>query len=426
MKNFIFLLILSLSFPLFAVGPAYDIFIYSGCPYGLSAVSELLKAERDLENSTLNINFAGEATDIDGKIKFKTGLESGRVEEELLFLAVEELYSLQFEDFIWLMTEENLSIKNAVAQIGGDSTKIKRWINEVGEEKLQIQYEKSEKLRVTSSPTLFINGLKYSQNSTYSNVVFEECRGDTSRSECIKFGECFVDKHCKQGNQVVVCKKENGKGRCVQLNEPKLKLFAIIPDEYRDEDVYDFLDETSSLFPTISPSFIRFSEPESKEFLELTDRSTLPLFFFDESIDSFHNFKEVVQVVEKVESFYAFKDSAVLGNYFYKRDYEDKHTLLISPTSFDLVKVLELQKKYDLQVLPNPQIDKSKKGVTLTKSWLKEDGINLSVEEYEKTHLKDINLTPKLLLLKNNRELFTLTSVEELDEVLEWIESENE
>jgi hypothetical protein len=426
MKNLILGLILIAHITLWADSPVYDLFIYSGCPYGISAVSELLRVTKDLPNSSFEINFGGEIIEVEGKIILKTGLESGRVEDELLFLAVENLYPTRFLDFVWLISDEGFSVKNAATQIELDSIAVKSWIEEFGEEKLKSQYEKSEKLQISSSPTLFINGFKYSLNSTYNNLIFEECRGDTSRSECFKFGECFIDKHCKQGEQVAVCEREKSFGRCVSLNEPKLKLYAIIPDEYRDEDIYDFLDETSSFFPTISPTFIKLSNPKAKDFLKLTGRSALPLFFFDKNIESFHNFKEIEQVVEKREGFYTFKDSVILGNYFFKRKKENHHTLFVSPTNLDLIKVLELEQKYELQVLPNPQKDLSERGVALTQSWLKEDSINLSVEEYIEIYLKDINLSPNFLLLKNNRELFTLPTIEELSEVLEWIESGNE
>ncbi len=177
--------------------PSVDLFVMSFCPYGVQAenamapVSGLLGTKTDIKIryiATVN----GDTVD---SVKSLHGLLEAK--EDLRQLCVAKLYPDKFWDYLNLINAQCYPIyknatqlescqKNVTATLGIDNQTIGNCASgSEGMALLKADEAITQNLKVTGSPTLFINGQKYSgQRTPDAYKQFICARFDTPPAEC--------------------------------------------------------------------------------------------------------------------------------------------------------------------------------------------------------------------------------------------------
>lgn len=130
-----------------------EIFAMSNCPYSKDAIKDFLPLMSDSSYS-IRISFAGNFDSVSHKLS--PGLPGGSMEEEKIWLAVQDLFPEKFRDFLFLAipTENYDDIIKIATNLGLTQTIYDKWNKEKGDKILADNYKKSQTLNITECPTI--------------------------------------------------------------------------------------------------------------------------------------------------------------------------------------------------------------------------------------------------------------------------------
>ena len=156
-----------------ATETSIEIFSMSGCPYSKDAIRNYLQIPPD-SNYSIKVSFAG---NYDGQThKLSPGLPDGSIQEEKIYLAVQDLFPERFRDFLFLVVASDSDGKKIAESVGLSAETFAKWDKEKGDKTLAENYEKSRMLNVTQCPAIFINN-KAVKNS--SKIIFIASKYET-------------------------------------------------------------------------------------------------------------------------------------------------------------------------------------------------------------------------------------------------------
>lgn len=298
----------------------YDLYIMSQCPYGLPVLNDLHSyLNKMFVKSELNIWFIGDIDSI-GKLRSLHGKEE--IKEELLWLAIHKKYPKYWSIFLSLVSSREFSTNEAIEELRLDTNTINSWINKYGLSTLKMHYNRSNRLSIDASPTLFLNNKPFKGEMTSLFLRAKHCsQYNLNKMKCDSLPDCFVDSDCLMDGYLGRCNREiNNWGKC-EFSKAYDFNFSIITSENLVFKVdQDMINTTKQMFPGASIHIMDIKNDSTKIFIEKFDVNSLPFAFFSKDVSNAINFKSIEEGIKPFGENYIFKNEYVAGTYLFKRD----------------------------------------------------------------------------------------------------------
>ncbi len=299
-----------------------DLYVMSDCPYGKEAETVLFPLAEELGKMVdLNlyylVNKEGDSfTSLHGH---------SEVMEDRRQLAVANLYPDKLSAYIALYNH-GVSGENVLRELGLEVS-----ADEINSEKITAQLnehaERSRRLRISSSPTLYINNVLYQggfgalELRKYLCGLLPPAARSASRT-CQKIPECLTNADCAG---------EKGKiGRCVdagQLNAEceyqdaiVFNCQVVIADDCLMCNQFDIITTTEQLFPGVQLSIVEKDSPEGRALIEKYTLKLLPAYLFSPQVRKAYNYNEVKEGFIPLGDMLALEPGLVGASYFVNRN----------------------------------------------------------------------------------------------------------
>ena len=322
-----------------------DLYLMSQCPYGIPALQDLLNLQENFPYIELNVWFIGDVNP-DGSLHSLGGKQE--IEDEKNWLAVKNLYPKLWDDFLFLCTSEGLSTRQSFTDLELDTGAIYQWVKEKGEKELTFHYQRSQRLNVNASPTMFLNNHMFGSEISYLGLAKDFCSYiEKSKSPriCDSLPECFEHSDCRKKDKVGTCEKsEEGKGgKCRYKDAVKFDFTVVIPDSPIIHIEHNAINTTKELFPGVSIHVFPMSSSKGRKLIRNVDAPYLPLYLFDKKVQEAHNFSKIESGLISVGEWYTFRDDVMQKQYFLKRSVKkDTVVLYIDPLFSGIDQVLKV------------------------------------------------------------------------------------
>ena len=322
-----------------------DLYLMSQCPYGIPALQDLLRLQEHFPDMELNIWFVGDVNP-DGSLKSLGGKQE--IEDEKIWLAVKNLYPKLWDDFLFLCTSEDVSTKQSLKELELDTRSIYRWIREKGERELTFHYQRSQRLKVNASPTMFLNNHMFGSEIAYLRLAKDFCSYIEKLKKpriCDSLPECFEDGDCRKEGKVGICAelKEGKGGTCTYKDAVTFNFTIVIPDDPILHSEHNAINTTKELFPGATIHVFPMSSSQGRNFIQKVSAPYLPLYLFDHQVEKAHNFSKIESGLTTMEEWYTFKEDIMQKQYFLKRTIKkDAIGLYIDPLFSGVNEVLKI------------------------------------------------------------------------------------
>ncbi len=412
----------------------FDLFIMSGCPYGIEAIDQLLALQKKSDVLDWNIWFIG-CVEEDSLVP---ALQDGSINDEMIYLAVKELYKEYYDDFLWLLIQDSYTPDRAVSDLELDSDSISQWIEDNGFNILKNHYATSESIGVHQSPSLLIEGIPYEESVFAERILFDICEADLDSGEhCLELGECISDSDCEPIDGVSSeCNRETN--QCKKFREDSFIIIQVLPEDTLYTEQNRFTETTANLFPSADIRTVRQGDEHGDILIEKYSPEAIPFYVFDSTISKMRKFDEVAEGLENRDDIYLFRNGYMTGTYFYQRKLIADNVKIF--VDFESVAYDEIREQYP-NIYPYPvvtqdQIDSYSDDqlVQLKNAYESSDSVNIADEqseivylagkepqEYYDIYLKDITVHSPIYLLFDNRDIEIIKSMEQFEEAVQWI-----
>ncbi len=294
----------------------YDLYIMSQCPYGLEALVSFRGFVEAFPELEWNLWFIG-TVESDSSLTSLHG--EGEVRDEMLWLAVKELYPDKWVKFIELCSEELLNSSVAVADLGLDKDKIEKWINAKGRSELAYHYTRSKRLNINASPTLLINNSPYKGQISKLRLGKIECaQKSDGPAFCDSLPQCIDDSDCRQTGKIGRCVS----GNCEFRDAVPFVFSVLVADPVLQHPESEMIATTRELFPGATIDVVTFDSKKGKELIKEFNPQALPFYVFGKEVKLTHNFSSVESGLLEKSGGLIFKDGIARRNYYHLRKQE--------------------------------------------------------------------------------------------------------
>lgn len=298
----------------------YDLYIMSQCPYGLPALYDLHSyLSRQIIANELNVWFIGDVDSLGG---LKSLHGENEISEELNWLAIKSLYPEYWSLFLTLVSSREFSTTNAINELNIDTNKLNIWINKNGKTALEMHYNRSNRLNIDASPTLFYNNRPFDGEITSLFIRTRECNknGDIKKLRCDSLPDCFLDSDCyKKGFLGKCSREESGWGKCEFNKDAEFDFTIITTEDLVFKVDQDMINTTEEMFPGARIEKILLNQANTIKILSKYNINSVPFATFSKDIDQTKNFDAIKDGLKLENNQYLFKKEFVEGTYHFNR-----------------------------------------------------------------------------------------------------------
>ena len=300
----------------------YDLYIMSQCPYGLEALVGFVKLIDKSPDINWNIWFIG-SVENDTSLSSLHGPEE--VRDEMLWLAVKELYPSRWFEFIKKRSEVSVPSELIVKGMGISQPPLDKWINANGITELSGHYLRSGRLNVKASPTLLINNVSYDKPITGERLLKHQCEKSVEKlSICDSLPQCFDETDCKKKGKIGRCVE----GKCVFSDAVPFTFSVLVADSTHQHPENTVTATTEDLFPGATIEKISVNSNSGSAIIKKYSPEALPFYLFGREVKQSYNFDQVGSGLVERNGALLFKKGITRNNYFYKRKLEKGKTIL--------------------------------------------------------------------------------------------------
>jgi hypothetical protein len=300
----------------------YDLYMMSQCPYGLEALVGFVNFIEKSPEINWNIWFIG-SVENDTLLSSLHGAEE--VKDEMLWLAIKELYPARWFEFIKKRSEVSVPTELIIKGMGIPQADLNKWVEKNGVAQLSGHYLRSIRLNVKASPTLLINNVPYEKVITGERLLKHQCDKSTQKSPiCDSLPQCFDNSDCKK-------KGKNGRcvdGKCVFIDAAPFTFSVLVADSTRQHPETAVTATTEDLFPGAIIEKIPVNSPTAAAIFKTYSPEALPFYLFSKDVKQAYNFDQVGSGLIEKNGALLFKKGITRNNYFYKRKLEKGKVLL--------------------------------------------------------------------------------------------------
>jgi hypothetical protein len=270
-----------------------DIFTMSGCPYSKNAIADFLPLMKD-KNYAIKILFAGNYDPQSHNLS--PGLADGDIQEEKIWLAMQDLYPERFQDFLFLALTQSSDSKEIAKTFGLDSIKFTKWDKKKGNEILKQSYKKSQSYNITQCPTIAVDNEIADIN--VRNIIKNLCKL-TRDTVCFNF-------------------KETAK-------------IMFIPSKYETPNLpVDYVfQSTRELVWELKTDTLNSADSSTKEILKNFNIERLPAIIFDKEVKNLYNFQVISQKLIEEQDGFVLEWGEIPDGEYYRRDFHENELVVI-------------------------------------------------------------------------------------------------
>lgn len=336
-----------------------ELFVMSQCPYAVEAEREIIAALNTIKNKAeLKLYFiahdAKEANEwiaqvmesmeeehqsekgscrgmpeIDPEAKFYSLHGQKEVEEDMRQLIVMKYYPNKLLDYLLYRAEnyDSDSWEEAAILAWIDVDHITRIIeSDEGEHLFKKNINRAKDLKVDSSPTLFINGKRFSAKIMKNNILRMICRKSLPCEQCSNVPVCGNDDDCRGGSKVGIClNPDTMQARC-QFRLPQKINLTVIGNDQQNDEVAVHKKWAKKLFPELIIEELSFASKKGKEVIERYNINILPTYIYSKDIEKALRFIRIKDALIKMEDAYILLPQ-YLGKAYYLNRQEKKGQL---------------------------------------------------------------------------------------------------
>lgn len=329
----------------------YDLYIMSQCPYGLEALSAFMAFQRSFPGIQFNIRFIG-SVENDGKLKSLHG--ESEVNEEMLWLGVKRLFPGKWIEFLSARSQSSSLTSSVFSDLGMDLNKIETWVRTNGYKELSGHYQRSVRLNVNASPTLYINNIPYEDAVSKVRLARMACGNNEKISAyCDSLPACVEDRDCKKAKKLGKCVSDT----CVFIDAVQFPFTALVNDSLDEQLHLSVIKTTEELFPGAEITIESVHSGKGKELLKKWNSPPVPFYKFGNDVRHAYNFKAIEQGVIPFGDGFCFKKSVMKYNYFPGRNATNGEVLVLVDPFFQEIETIisslnSVKHKNNLKVKP--------------------------------------------------------------------------
>ena len=297
----------------------FDLYIMSQCPYGCAALREFVSFAAAFPQAEWHVWFIGSVS-IDGSMTSLHGADE--VSEELLWLSVHALYPGRWLEFL---TKRSASFETkteaVIRSMGLDVSKLRTWVAKKGRAELAMQYTRSMRMGINSSPSLLVNNTIFQDDITKPRIAKIVCgSGEGKSAYCDSLPECFADRDCRKPGKTGTCVSHKGaKAACEFTDAVRFTLAVLIPDTVFSHPETGVIASLLADFPGMVIDTVRLSSKRGASMAAVYNPPFLPFFLFDTAIATTPNYRGVASSLVPARNKFTFGPGMVKPSYFYKR-----------------------------------------------------------------------------------------------------------
>jgi len=251
-----------------------DLYIMSQCPYGTQAEDSILPLKKTFGDA-LDINLEYISTDL-GDGTFRSLHGQPETDENIVQLCIIENNPDKAFDFILCRNKNirNANWKTCAEANGIETSQIQTCFDgEEGKDLLRVSLAKAEAIGAGASPTIVIDGSRYSGGRDAATLT---------RTICGIIPEHDV---------------------CVKVPKPVEIQFTVIGDKRCTEpscDTSQVIDVTKQLFAGAKVTKIDYNSDEGKKLYDTLGLTYLPAYIFDSAVENGESFEQIKTALVQV------------------------------------------------------------------------------------------------------------------------------
>lgn len=283
-----------------------ELFVMSQCPYGIRAL-ESARPVIEKGDVDFHLYFIAEP-DTSLPYGFSSLHGTFEVEEDIRWLVILKYYPERFWSYFnsraTHYNDQNWRYDAIIAGIDPDT--LHMLVVRDGSALLAENIKRTQQLLVDSSPTIYVNGVRYVWDRTSPSLAAVVNR--FSKRKFTGIPECFTDNDCFSSDKGMFGKC-NSEGKCVFTKAERTNLFVIRGDTAFVDSV-SFLKTLKNFednIPGLKTEIFYYKGENGKKLMKKLDIKELPAFVFDETIEKselFQRMKDSGFLKEKKEKYY--------------------------------------------------------------------------------------------------------------------------
>lgn len=342
-KIIIFLVIVSLlggsSFLIMAQGEKgqrvkVELFTMSQCHFGVLAENALIQAKEKFgDKIKIEIYFIAEEEDS----KFISFHGEEEIKEEIRQLIIAKYYP---EEFLGYLESRNTAYRDSnwrahAIDRGIDVKKVER-ISESrrGRNLLRKNIKRAEKLKIKSSPTIYINGELYEGPISTPSITLEICKKlGKELALCEALPECFSDEDCKLPRKDGKCLGAGTKqAKCEFSDALRIEVINLVSEACLGCEVHMVLNDIRRRYRGINVRDVDINSEEGAKLISELKIEALPALLFGREITEHKGFESDFKngLFSKLEggNYYLFSPQILPPRLFFRRE--------LKPNTLDL------------------------------------------------------------------------------------------
>ena len=300
-----------------------DLYVMSLCPYGTEAEKTLIPLINDRTSRfQLKIYY------IMSKHKNKLSSLHGdaELEENQRQIIIQKYWPEKFFKYIECINKNPYEWKRCFSLSGIDTAAFRKKIGNTGKRLMDYNIERTERLDIHSSPTLYINNRPYEGVLDSIHLLKELCGLLNTENKKIDLCEgipaCIADEDCKMKGEEGKCfEPGTAESRCVFREAKPFDLIVISDSTMPDisNNLEDVINSTLEMLPGTRLKHFDVSHRESEKMLLKYNITKIPALIFSGDVADAQYFGKIRDALKETENVYVLKETIIRNKVLWKR-----------------------------------------------------------------------------------------------------------
>jgi len=300
-----------------------DFYVMSQCPYGTQvedAIKPVLDKLGNAVDFELNYIVSAEGDN------FKSLHGPAEISGDMIQLCAAKYDPDKYMDLVVCMNKDARSIPNnweaCADESGLDKESIKKcYEGDEGKQLLTESMKKSQEVRASGSPTMYLNGKPYNGGRDTTSFLRAICSNLKDHPGCEDIPACGSDAECTaQPDKIGTCKNPGqDDAECVYTDPVSFEVIVLNDKRCSSCDVSRIIATTEQLFKGAKHRTVDVSSEEGKKIVEDLGLTVVPVFIFDKDVEKTKTWTDTPRIRDAFEPAgdkYRLKDAVTKASYY--------------------------------------------------------------------------------------------------------------
>ncbi len=299
-----------------------DLYVMSMCPYGVEAENWLLPfVEKFKDKIELNIYFIMSVRD--GILSSLHGEEE--IKENKRQIIIQKYNYDKYYKYLNCINNNPNNFDNCLAGAEINKKEIDSLSMLYGNKLLVSNFQRTERLKINASPTLYINNVRYEGELDKDHLLRKICDSNKNNfiQECKQIPECLNDEDCVQVGKEGKCFEPGTMdSKCIYRDAEPFNMLLVYDSTRTDNgNLEDVIKTTIKYLPGAKLIRKNIYSKSSESILNKYGINSIPVIILDNKIDNYNNFEKIKQFVYKKRDKYIFKKNIIDSKTYWKRKF---------------------------------------------------------------------------------------------------------